>query len=81
MLNEITDQFAPLMKQFSIYNFWEDLETLLGGHMVYVVDQESAAPTWNDVERCGIMGTHSTMAKFSNQSDHRYRLVLEALSR
>lgn len=22
MLNEITDQFAPLMKRFSIYNFW-----------------------------------------------------------
>ncbi|KAF1843673.1 uncharacterized protein K460DRAFT_287951, partial [Cucurbitaria berberidis CBS 394.84] len=24
-LNEINEQFAPLMKQFSIYNFWEEI--------------------------------------------------------
>lgn len=38
MLSEITDQFAPLMKNFSIYNFWEMLETQHRGHHVYIVD-------------------------------------------
>jgi len=44
MLNEINDQFAPLMKQFSVYNFWEELETQSGNRKIYIVDQDSAAP-------------------------------------
>ncbi|KAJ4365587.1 hypothetical protein N0V83_008207 [Neocucurbitaria cava] len=51
MLNEINDQFAPLMKQFSIYNFWEDLKTQSGDHDFYIVDQDSAAPAWDNVEK------------------------------
>lgn len=81
MLNEINDQFVPLMKRFSIYNFWEELETQSGNYKVYMVDQDSAAPPWDHVEKCGLMATHSTMTKFSNESDHRYRTILEALSR
>ncbi|KAF2266736.1 TPR-like protein [Lojkania enalia] len=81
MLNDITDQFAPLMKEFSIYNFWENNETDFGTRKIFIVDHESAAPTWNDVERCGIQGTHSTMVKYSNHFDQGFRLVLEALSR
>lgn len=81
MLNEINDQFAPLMKQFAIFNFWEELETQYGVHKVYIVDQESAAPAWDNVEKCGIMGTHSTMTKFESRQDRRFRPILEALSR
>ncbi|KAF2186508.1 TPR-like protein [Zopfia rhizophila CBS 207.26] len=81
MLNEITDQFAPLMKRFSIYNFWEEMETQAGIHKVYIVDKDSAAPAWDNVERCGITATHSGITKFHSQSDHGYRTVLEALSR
>jgi hypothetical protein len=81
MLNEINDQFAPLMKQFAIFNFWEELETQCGAHKYYVVDQESAAPAWDNVEKCGIMATHSTMVKFESRMDRRFRPVLEALSR
>jgi hypothetical protein len=81
MLNEINDQFAPLMKQFSIYNFWEMLETQHTSGKAYVVDQDSAAPPWDNVEKCGIMATHSTMVKFDSHTDHKYRPVFEAISR
>lgn len=81
MLSEITDQFAPLMKHFAVYNFWEMVETHYRGHQVYIVDQESAAPVWDDVEKCGISGTHSTMAKFTSHKDRNYRPVFEAISR
>lgn len=81
LLDEINDQFAPLMKQFAIFNFWEELrtESVTGGF--YVVEQDSAAPAWDNVEKCGIMATHTTMTKFENTSDRRFRPLLEALSR
>jgi hypothetical protein len=82
MLNEINDQFAPLMKQFSIFNFWEELRTQYGTEQSFVVDQDSAAPpAWDNVEKCGITATHSTMTKFASHSDRRFQPILEALSR
>jgi hypothetical protein len=82
MLNEINDQFAPLMKQFSIYNFWEELETDYGTHKSFVVDPDSAAPpAWDNVEKCGITAMHSTMTKFVRHSDRKFQPILEALSR
>ncbi|ORY14146.1 hypothetical protein BCR34DRAFT_240810 [Clohesyomyces aquaticus] len=81
MLNEINDQFVPLMKQFSIYNFWEEMEMQAEGRKLNIVERDSAAPAWDDVEKCGIMGTHSSMTKFNSHSDPKYRPVLEALSR
>ena len=80
-LQEITDQFAPLMKRFSIYNFWEQMETWAGDVKTCIVTEDSAAPVWDDVERCGIMATHSRMVKFRSPKDHGYRVVLEALTR
>ena len=81
MLQEITDQFAPLIKQFNIYNFWEETKTRAGVLEAYVVDEESAAPLWDNVERCGITATHSGMVKYKSPVDHGYRVVLEALVR
>ena len=81
MLQEVTDQFAPLMKQFSIYCFWEELPTQAEHGQAYVVDKESAAPGWDDVDRCGITATHSGMVKFKRPEDPGYRVVLEALMR
>jgi hypothetical protein len=81
LLDEINDQFAPLMKQFAIFNFWEEIKTQSDAGDFYVVEQDSAAPAWDDVERCGIMATHAAMTKFENLSDGRFRPVLEALSR
>lgn len=81
MLNEINDQFAPLTKRFSIYNFWEELKTNWGTQDFYIVDQDSAAPAWDDVEKCGIMATHSSMTKFESHLDRRFQPILEAISR
>jgi len=81
VLQEVTDQFAPLMKQFSIYCLWEELPTHAGKTRAYIVDRESAAPSWDNVDRCGITATHSGMVKFRRPEDPGYRVVLEALMR
>ncbi len=81
MIQEITDQFAPLMKRFAIFNFWEELETVTGKVKRYLVDEHSAAPIWDSVERCAISATHSGMVKFKSAQDQGYRVVLEALIR
>lgn len=81
MLQEITDQFAPLMKQFAVYNLWEQKKTVVGHVSEYIVEEDSAAPAWDDAERCGISATHGDMIKFSNVRDHGYRVVLGALVR
>lgn len=76
MLQEITDQFAPLLKQFSVYYFWEQMETQAGSIKTYVVDEDSAAPGWDNVDRCGIMATHSGMVKFKSPVDRGTELCL-----
>jgi len=80
-LQEITDQFAPLMKKFKIYNFWEKIETYVGDKKTYIVEQTSAAPIWDHGDKCGIMATHSEMVKFSKNLDPGYRIVRAALQR
>lgn len=62
MLQEVTDQFAPLMKRFSLHYFWE--EASRKSKRYYVVDEQSAPPAWDNVDRCGFMATHSGMVKF-----------------
>lgn len=81
MLQEITDQFAPLMKYFAVYNLWEQRKTKVGDLSTYVVEEDSAAPTWENTERCGLFATHNEMIKFSDVHDHRFRVILEAMAR
>ena len=81
MLQEVTDQFAPLMKRFAVYNLWEQRKTKVGDVSAYIVEEDSAAPTWDNTERCGIFATHDGMNKFSDVHDPGYRVVLEALAR
>ena len=81
MLQEVTDQFAPIMKRFSIYYFWEQMMTRAGNSRAYIVDEDSAAPLWDNVERCGIMATHSGIVKFKDHLDRGYQVVHEALVR
>lgn len=80
-LQNITDQFAPLIKQFHIYYFWEMLETELGSAKGFVVQENSAAPLTDDTERSGIYGTHYQMCKFSSIDSSGYRTVFAALLR
>lgn len=81
MLQEISDQFTPLMKRFAIFNLWEQKKTQTDNMSAYIVEEESAAPMWDSSEKCGVFATHSDMIKFSEAQDPGYRVVLEALIR
>lgn len=78
MLNEVTDQFMPIMKQYRVFNFWEELQSEVDGTTTFLVDRDSAAPHWPDTEQCGIRATHLGMMK-SRTSD--YTVIREALTR
>ncbi|EXJ96108.1 hypothetical protein A1O1_01234 [Capronia coronata CBS 617.96] len=80
-LTEVTDQFAPVMKRFTIFNFWEEIMTTVGNIRTFVVHEDSAAPAWDIDERCGIQATHSGMVKFKSKHDSGYRVVHAALIR
>jgi hypothetical protein len=80
-LQDLTDQFAPLMKRYSIYNFWEQLATKKGEFHACVVTEESAAPVWENVEKCGVLKDHAGLAKYQGNDDAGYRVVLEVLVR
>ena len=80
-LQNINDLFAPLMKKFRIYFFWEQLKTDLGVSMDYVVDESSAAPVVYDTERAGLPYDHVGMTKFESASAPGFKLVMAALKR
>lgn len=81
-LQNITDFFVPMMKNFAIFFFWEQHKTdlkLLGKD--FIVPCESAAPLYDDTERAGIAADHSGLVKFNDPSSPGFRLVMEALMR
>lgn len=80
-LQTVTDQFAPLMKQFHIFFFWEEIPTILAGGTRYVVAEASAAPMMDNTERAGIPTNHAQMIRFSDASSSSYRTIIEALVR
>jgi hypothetical protein len=80
-LEIITDQFAPLMKQFHIFFFWEEIQTSLGHRSGFIVEESSAAPILDNTERCGVDATHSRMVKFSDKNSSSYRTIMAALRR
>ena len=80
-LQNITDQFAPLAKQFHLYFFWEGVETDLGSTTGYLVPDYSAAPNWDNTERSRIHANHSQMCKFANKDSTDFKTVLAALCR
>ena len=80
-LQSVTEQFAPLMKQFHIFFFWEELESGEGSRRGYIVEEPSAAPLVDNTERSGIHANHSEMVQFSDRKTSSYRTVIEALVR
>ncbi|KAI4200691.1 MAG: hypothetical protein LQ348_001730 [Seirophora lacunosa] len=78
MLNEVADQFMPIMKQYRVFNFWEELQSEVDGTMTFLVDRDSAAPYWPDTEQCGIRATHLGMMKSRTSG---YTVIGEALTR
>ena len=81
MLNEVADQFMPIMKQYRVFNFWEELQSEVYGTMTYMVDGDSAAPSWAGTEQCGIRSSHYGMLKYDSAKDSGYIVITEALTR
>jgi protein SERAC1 len=83
-LQNVTDYFVPMMRNFRIYFFWEAERTravLLGPRGDYVVSQDSAAPVHDDTERAGIAADHRGMVKFESPDAQGFQMVAEALER
>jgi len=81
ILQNITDQFAPLMPNFRVFCFWEQEKTNLKYRRDYIIDETSAAPILDNTERCGIGADHQKMCKFQSPSDQGYRTAVAALRR
>ncbi|CAG8908839.1 unnamed protein product [Penicillium egyptiacum] len=81
VLQNITDQFAPLMSNFRIFFFWEQEKTDLKYKRDYIVTEASAAPIIDNTERCGIAADHQRMSRFESPSDQGYRTAVAALRR
>ena len=80
-LQNITDQFAPLVKQYHIYFFWEGFETEMRSTKAYLVPEDSAAPNWDNTERSRIHARHLEMCQFSTPDSADFKTILAALCR
>lgn len=81
LLLEVTNQFAPLIKRFSIYYMWEQQKTSNEMVETVIVDEASAAPIDDESSKYGISKTHSGMTKFSDIEDPGYQVLLATISR
>ncbi|THC99933.1 hypothetical protein EYZ11_000631 [Aspergillus tanneri] len=80
-LQNINSLFAEIMGRFHIYFFHETLSTDVKGTREVIVDESSAAPYAEGVERMGIESDHRNMCKFEEDSSPGYEAVAEALLR
>ena len=81
-LQNIDRDFIQLMSRLYVYFFHEGKKTNLGKmKMEMIVDEDSASPNVQDVERAVIQQDHSHMCKFESDSAPGFDLVAEALQR
>ncbi|KAL4918886.1 hypothetical protein BDW62DRAFT_59625 [Aspergillus aurantiobrunneus] len=80
-LQNINSLFTDIMPRFHIYFFHETLSTDVKGTRELIVDESSAAPYADGVERMGIEADHSHMCKFDDEAAPGYEAVAVALLR
>ena len=80
-LQNIDRGFIQIMNKFHIYFFHEGKPTKMGLQLRFIVDETSASPTVQDVERASIPADHSHMCKFENMETPGFDLVVEAIQR
>ncbi|KAJ5155542.1 hypothetical protein N7492_008345 [Penicillium capsulatum] len=80
-LQHINSLFADIMGRFHIYLFHETRSTDVRGTREIIVDEASAAPYLEGVERTGIEADHSHMCKFEDENAPGYEVVAEAIVR
>ncbi|KAI0401354.1 hypothetical protein F4802DRAFT_428819 [Xylaria palmicola] len=77
----ITAEFNPIMKQFHLFFFWEELRTAVGDRYQYIVDPSSAVIDVDNTEKAGIHATHLHMIKFNSAATPSFRTAAEAILR
>lgn len=80
-LQNINSLFVEIMGRFRIYFFHETRATNVLGRREIIVDESSAAPYFEGVERMGIDADHSHMCKFADPSAPGFEVLVEALLR
>ncbi|KAL8994880.1 MAG: hypothetical protein Q9169_005278 [Polycauliona sp. 2 TL-2023] len=80
-LQNIERQFIELASDLHIFYFHEMEPTKLGDKLQYIVDEASAAPVIQDVERAGIQQDHIHMCTFENEDTPGFALVADAIQR
>lgn len=80
-LQNIDRQFIQLTSRFHMFFFHEAKPTNLIGALTYIVNEESASPNIQDVERASIQQDHSHMCKFENINAPGFHLVTEGIQR
>ena len=80
-LQNINVLFADMLPRFHIYFFHETRSTDVKGTRQVIVDESSASPPVEGVERMGIEADHISMCKFEDESAPGYEVVAEALQR
>lgn len=80
-LQHINSLFANIMSRFHIYLFHETRSTDVKGTREIIVDEASAAPYLEGVERMGIEADHSHMCKFEDENAPGFEVVAEAILR
>ncbi len=81
-LQNITDFFLPIMKNFRLYFFWEQKKTdlqLLGKDCI--VPTESAAAAYDEVERSDIAADHEAWSNLRIRKIWVFHMVLAAMCR
>jgi hypothetical protein len=80
-LQNINRFFIEIIGRYHIYFFHESKPTDLKGTRAFVVEEDSAAPVIEGVDRMGIEKDHSHMCKFEDESSPGYDVVAEAVQR
>ncbi|KAL5001151.1 hypothetical protein BDV10DRAFT_199407 [Aspergillus recurvatus] len=80
-LQNINSLFADMMPRFRICFFHETLPMDVKGTRELIVDESSAAPHADGVERMGIEADHSHMCKFDDETAPGFEAVAVALLR
>ncbi|KAK3167331.1 hypothetical protein OEA41_010458 [Lepraria neglecta] len=80
-LQNIDRQFIQLSSHFHLYFFHEGKPTDIGNKKEYIVDEGSASPNIQDVERAVIQQDHLHMCKFESNNTPGFELLAEGIQR
>ncbi|EEP82570.1 predicted protein [Uncinocarpus reesii 1704] len=80
-LQVINRDFVQIMDRFRVYFFHESKPMDLKATRVFIVDEASAAPLIDGVERMGIEADHGAMCRFEDENSPGYEAVAEAIYR